>query len=579
MRRREKFLQWLDKRTGLVKTIASRAVHPVPPGARWKYVFGSAVLTAFILQVITGAGLLTVYVSSAGGAYQSLKDIDKSPLGHFLRGMHYWGASAMVVLIVIHLCRVFLTGSYKFPREANWLSGVLLLGLTFAMAITGQVLRWDQNALWSLVVGAEMAGRVPLTGTWLARFILGGYVLGSDTLSRMFDAHVFILPVLLASLAGLHLYLVLRNGVSEPPAPGRLIDPATYRSEYEDMLRKEGVPFWPGAAWRDLVFSVAVVLAVLLLAWAAGPAGLDHPPDPSLINAHPHPDWYFLWYFAMLALLPHALENYIIVAAPILIALVLISIPLVSNRGERHPSRRPLGVAALIVVFAGLVPLTLSGRHENWSPRFKASPLTADIIGASSGPVYEGAMVFNEKGCLYCHTIDGHGGKTGPDLTYIADQLTRAQMTLRIMNGAYNMPVFAHILSSTETQNLLAFLSTRKKPGFAVSEQQVAVRPSVPSAQAANEGLAIIKSKGCLNCHTTTGKPLVGPGWKGIYGKKVTVIISGKPVVKTVDEKYLKFMITTPDVWVVKGYQPIMPKTALTGKEADEIIAYIKTLK
>ncbi|MCC6347955.1 MAG: cytochrome b N-terminal domain-containing protein [Nitrospirales bacterium] len=471
MKQRKTPLQWLNDRTGLVNLIVSVAVHPVPPGARWKYVFGSAVLAAFILQVVTGIGLLTTYVSSTGGAYQSLQYItDKAPLGALLRGMHYWGASAMVVMIIIHLVRVFLTGSYKFPRELNWGSGVLLLGITAAMAFSGQIMRWDQNAVWSLVVGTEMSGRFPLIGTWLGYFIMGGDVMGSSTLSRIFAVHVFILPILLVSLAGLHLYLVLRNGVSEPPVPGRGVDPSTYRSEYQSMLREKGVPFWPEAAWRDFVFALAVVLAVLLLAWVVGPSKLDRPPDPSLINAHPRPDWYFWWYFAVLALLPYSLENYVMVLAPFLIALILLSVPLASNRGERHPERRPLAVAAVIFIFSCIAALTLAGWRENWSPRVNAPPLTADIIGVSSGPVYDGAMVFNEKACLYCHTIEGHGGKRGPDLSWIADRLTRDQMTLRIMNGAYNMPVFGRILSTTETENLLDFLATRKRPGFGVGE-------------------------------------------------------------------------------------------------------------
>jgi ubiquinol-cytochrome c reductase cytochrome b subunit len=536
MKQRKKLSQWLDDRTGLINLIESIAAHPAAPGVKWKYVFGSAVLTAFIMQVVTGIGLLTTYVPSTGGAYESLQYIThKAPLGAFLRGMHYWGASMMVVLITIHFLRVFLMGSFKFPRELNWMSGVLLMATTAAMAYLGQIMRWDQNAVFGMVAAAKMAGHVPLIGTWLAHFILGGDVVGSYTLSRIFDMHVFILPILLASLIGLHVYLVLRNGVSEPPVPGRGVDPATYRSDYHDMLQKEGVPFWPTVVLRDFVFALGVVLVVLLLAWVVGPAKLDNPPDPSLINAHPRPDWYFWWLFALLALLPHALENYFMVLLPLLIGVVLFSVPLVSNRGERHPARRPLAVGAVVFIFSGIAALTVAGWDENWSPRINAPPLTADIIGASSGPVYEGAMVFNKMACLFCHTIEGHGGKRGPDLTWIADRLTRDQLTLRIMNGAYNMPVFGRILSTAETENLLDFLSTRKEPGFAIGKQQSAVRPSGPLTQAAlhaSEELAIIKSKGCLSCHTTTGKPLVGPSWKGIYGKEVTVIVNGKPVVK-----------------------------------------------
>ncbi|MDR3570441.1 MAG: cytochrome b N-terminal domain-containing protein [Syntrophobacteraceae bacterium] len=473
MKQRKKLFRWLDDRTGLVTLIESIAAHPAAPGVKWKYVFGSAVLTAFILQVVTGIGLLTTYVSSTGGAFESLQYITrKAPLGAFLRGMHYWGASMMVILIVTHLLRVFLMGSFKFPRELNWVTGVLLLAATLAMAFCGQIMRWDQNAVFGLVAAAKMAGHVPLIGPWLARFIIGGDVVGSYTLSRIFDMHVFVLPILLVSLIGLHVHLVLRNGVSEPPVPGRGVDPATYRSTYRDMLRRDGVPFWPTVVLRDFVFALCVVLVVLLLAWVVGPARLDNPPDPSLINAQPRPDWYFWWLFALLALLPHALENYFMVLTPLVIGLVLLSVPLVSNRGERHPGRRPLAVAAVVVILSGIAALTVAGWHEDWSPRVHAPPLTANLIGVSSGPVYEGAMVFNKMGCLFCHTIEGHGGKRGPDLTEIADELTRDQLTLRIMNGAYNMPVFGRILSTEQTENLLDFLATRKKSGFAIGKKQ-----------------------------------------------------------------------------------------------------------
>ncbi len=191
-------MEWLDDRTGLVKLTKSIADHPAAPGVKWKYVFGSAVLTAFIMQVVSGIGLLTTYVSSTGSAFESLQYItEKAPLGAFLRGMHYWGASMMVVLIAIHVLRIFLMGSFKFPRELNWITGVLLLATTAAMAFCGQIMRWDQNAVFGIVAASKMASHVPLIGTWLSHFIIGGDVVGSYTLSRIFDMHVFVLPILL----------------------------------------------------------------------------------------------------------------------------------------------------------------------------------------------------------------------------------------------------------------------------------------------------------------------------------------------------------------------------------------------
>ena len=252
--------EWFDARTDASKVIGPILKHPVPPRTGWMYVFGSATLIAFLIQVFTGIALATAYVSSAGQAYESLQWITHQAfLGHLLRGMHYFGASAMVLLVGIHMIRTFLTGSYKFPRELNWVVGVVLLGLTILMGFTGQLLRWDQNGVWSTVVAAEQAGRVPVIGHWLARLLMGGQTVGGATLSRFFAYHVFFIPALIFAMVGLHLVLVLQHGISEKPSASRPVDPKTYRAWYEGMLKREGVPFWPDAAWRDVVFGVLVV--------------------------------------------------------------------------------------------------------------------------------------------------------------------------------------------------------------------------------------------------------------------------------------------------------------------------------
>jgi ubiquinol-cytochrome c reductase cytochrome b subunit len=467
----KKVLRWLDDRTGLGRFIDPLAFHLVPPESTWMYVFGTTVLFAFIVQVVTGVALLTSYVPSAGGAYESLKFItEEAPFGRLLRGMHFWGASVMIAAMGLHLLRVFLTGSYKYPREANWLTGVALLGLTLGMGFTGQLLRWDQNAVWSVVVGAEQAGRTPFIGKWAGDFILGGETLGAQTLSRIFAVHVMAFPALIAAVVSLHLYLVLRNGISEPPVLGVAIDPGTYRASYKAMLDGTGVPFWPNAAWRDTVFAVSALALVLVLAGTFGPAALDNPADPTMIQAHPRPDWYFWWYFALLAYLPHGLEDYVILLAPLLGFGALLALPFVAGRGERHPLRRPWAVAAVVVALGVIGALTVAGRRENWSPRFDAKPLPATEVGAASGPIHDGAAILSDKGCLFCHSIAGHGGRRGPDLTDVANRLTADQMTVRILNGGYNMPAFASILSAAEMRDLIAFLSTRRGPGPGLTE-------------------------------------------------------------------------------------------------------------
>ena len=457
--------QWIDERTGLAGILPPLVRHPVPPGAKWMYVFGSATLLAFVIQIASGIALATAYIPASGEAYDSIQYImTRAPFGALLRGIHFFGASAMVLFAGVHLIRVYLMGAYKYPRELNWLTGVLLLGLTVGMGFTGQILRWDQNAVWSAVVGAEQAARTPIIGKWLVRGFLSGGMVGTATLSHFFVLHVFLLPGLIIAIVGLHLHLVLRNGISEPPVVGVPVDPKTYRENYEAMLAREGVPFWPCAAWRDIVFGMVVVAGVVLLAWFVGAPSLGKPPDPSIIDAQPHPDWYLLWYFAVLALLPHRAESAVIILAPLLAGLVLLALPFLANRGERHWRRRPWAVGIVIFTVTCIGAFWRAGVQEHWTPKFNATPLPASVIGAADGPVHDGGIVFNTKGCLFCHDISGYGGTRGPELTDVGDRLTHDQIIIRIVNGGYNMPAYADNITPTQLAAVTAFLESRKAP-------------------------------------------------------------------------------------------------------------------
>ena len=457
-----RFLAWLDDRSGLITAGKHALEHPVPPRTGWWYVFGSATLIAFILQVATGIALSTTYVPSSGQAYESLRFIsEQAMLGRFLRGMHYFGASAMVLLIGIHVSRTYIMAAYKFPRELNWLTGAVLLLLTLALAFTGQLLRWDQSAVWSVIVGAAQAARMPVVGEQIGRFILAGDTIGGATLSRFFAFHVFFIPAIVFAFIGLHLALVLRHGISERTRDGGVVDPATYRAHYASLLKREGVPFWPDAAWRDVVFGAAVTATIVLLALIVGPPDLGPPPDPSILEAYPRPDLYFLWYFALLALAPNNLESLIIVLGPLVFGAVLLLVP-VFNAGARSMRRRPWAPLLVVFIWGTIVIFWVAGERADWSPDFETRPLPASVIRDQRPEVVEGARLFRDKGCQFCHEVEGYGGRRGPDLSDVAARMKPDEITARITNGGPNMPAYVRTLTPAQVRSVMAFLSTRK---------------------------------------------------------------------------------------------------------------------
>src|SRR5712691_9248957 len=273
--------QWIDARLHVSTLYASTAGHTVPASAAsWFYVFGSGTLLCFVLQIVTGICLAFVYVPSADEAYTSLTYLnEQQTLGWFLRAIHYWGSNFMVGIMLVHMA---------------------------------QVLRFDQDAYWGLGIGASMMGRVPLIGANLVRLMLAGPIIAGETLSRFFTLHVFVIPGLILALVAVHLRLVLTKGINEYPEPGRQVTTATYDAEYEELLQREGVPFVPQAIGKDLIFSGLVILGILGCAASFGPKGPEGVPDPTYIRTVPRPDVFFLWLYAVLALLPDYLETFLI---------------------------------------------------------------------------------------------------------------------------------------------------------------------------------------------------------------------------------------------------------------------------
>jgi quinol-cytochrome oxidoreductase complex cytochrome b subunit len=300
--------RWLDERLDLVRAKRDLLDREVPDRLTWWHTLGSATLTVFLVQVITGVTLATYYSPSPDHAYESIRFIETQVAsGGLLRGIHHWAASAMVVLIIAHMIRVFAAGAYKYPREVNWVVGMGLFLIVMAFSFTGYLLPWDQKAYWATAVGTNMAGTTPLIGAALAALLRGGAELGAATLARFYAFHALWLPLVLTLFVSLHLVVVVRQGIAArtkdlevgaPKVTGDPAYPAYYRQAYA-ASKRGGVRFWPDVLGSRIVSACAVVVIVRLPARVSarpagrphrhvpgrGPSGLADLPGPKLVPA------------------------------------------------------------------------------------------------------------------------------------------------------------------------------------------------------------------------------------------------------------------------------------------------------
>jgi ubiquinol-cytochrome c reductase cytochrome b subunit len=262
-------------------------------------------------------------------------------------------------------------------------------------------------------------------------------------------------------LVGLHLYLVIRHGVSEMPKPGRPVKKETYRREYQELVHRDGIPFWPDFAWKDVVVALVIGSLVLLAAIVLGAPELGPQADPTNLEAHPKPDWYFLWLFALLSYAPPALESLVIIGLPLLIGVLLVIVPFTAPAGERSWLRRPWAVATVVFSTLSLGVLIWQGYRSPWAPVLHAD-VPAAVTANLQADAARGADLFEHEACLACHQMGGQGGRRGPDLTFVGDRLTREQLTWRILYGGNNMPAYGQTLAPDELNALVTFLSGRR---------------------------------------------------------------------------------------------------------------------
>ena len=464
--------EWFDHRLQLAAPIREAAEHPVPRNtASWLYVFGSAALTVFLLQLVTGILLALIYVPSAGEAWSSLQALNHQvALGWFIRAMHGWGSNFMVAIVLIHMVQVFLFGAHKFPRELTWVIGVFLLLMTLGMAFSGQVLRFDQDAYWGLGIGASIASRVPIIGPFVVKLMLGGPIIAGATLSRFFALHVFVIPGMLIAFVGLHVLMVLKLGINEWPMPGRVVKRTTYEREYHALTKQDGAPFVPYAIWKDLFFAAFIILAIAACAFYFGPFGPTGQPDPTIIQTAPKPDYFFLWLYALLSLLPPSMETPFLLIGPVVAILALILLPFLSGEGEKSWKRRPIAVLTVMLIAITLGTFTRLAQFAPWSPKMNAwsgDPVPDRFVHGTTALERQGALVFQVKQCRNCHSLGETGGKRGPSLDAVAVRLTQDQLIRQVIQGGGNMPAYGKNLSPAETTALVAFLETLHPAGQA----------------------------------------------------------------------------------------------------------------
>src|ERR1700687_2281352 len=286
--RRRGLWGWLTRRTGLDNLLRSALDEPIPGGARFAYIFGSGLLFIFLSQIITGIFLALYYVPSAAHAHTTVAYITKAvTAGSFLRSLHAYGASAMVLVLFLHLSQTYIYGSYKGRRELLWLSGCMLFGLILGMAFTGYLLPWDQRSYFATAVGTNAVSEIPWIGEGIKRLMRGGTEMGTLTISRFFVSHVFLIPACIFALLALHIFLFRKAGAAGP------VDEDPFEPKQKAEL------FYPRQVLMDLSLTALLIIGLGLLCFFV-PIQLGSPAHPADAQYIPRPEWYYLPIFQWL---------------------------------------------------------------------------------------------------------------------------------------------------------------------------------------------------------------------------------------------------------------------------------------
>ena len=409
-------LDWFQERLGTREQLTKFLYRRLPEGTTWWHTLGSAALFLILVQTLTGFFLAFYYVPSPEHAYDSLTYIQKEiPFGAFVRGLHYWGASLVVVVVFLHLLRVFFMGAYKYPRELSWVIGVVLFLLIMLFGFTGYLLPWDQKAYWATVVGTHIAQTAPLVGDLLWRILQGGAEVGARTLGRFYTAHVLILPAILYAFIVVHLSMVIYQGIAPTPKGGLgLIRKEDYARLYEESKGK-GETFFEHLL-RDGVVTFILFLFLVGMA-AAWKVPMEEVADPTTTEYVPRPEWYFYFLFELLWLFPRKWIPVATFYIPLVTVLVLLLLPFYDRTSGRNALRRPVASGLATAALSAVAILTYQGATAPASPRPGAA-LSQEVKGLPP-ELAKGREIYDAQGCSACHVLRGIGTAAGPDLTRV----------------------------------------------------------------------------------------------------------------------------------------------------------------
>jgi ubiquinol-cytochrome c reductase cytochrome b subunit len=436
------FRQWLDRRTGLDSLLHHALDEPIPGGAKIAYVFGSGLLFLFLSQVITGVFLAIYYVPSADHAHTTVAYITKEVTGgSFLRSIHAYGSSAIIIVLLLHMIQTFFYGSYKGRRELVWLAGCVLLALMLGMAFTGYLLPWDQKAYFATTVGTNVLSEVPWIGNALKRLLRGGTEMGTLTLSRFFVLHVFLIPAVIFAFVATHVYAFRKAGAAGPINE----DPINPKLPAE--------PFYPKQLVMDMGFAMLIIVALGFLAYF-WPAEIGPKANPSDTQFLPRPEWYYIPVFQYLKYWKGSTALLGILVIPGILGVLLAGLPFFDRSLERRPWKRPVSVGLSTVILIVLGGLGFASQREDmrnpgvaaqlrkqqqdtaefmkakFEPELSGGSLAAQNAALTDPEASQGKAIFEKESCNACHGDNGVGTAAAPKLIGVGRKYDPSQLEI-----------------------------------------------------------------------------------------------------------------------------------------------------